>query len=181
LSGSLVALGLIGGVDGFHDAFFAFAFVILPVVLFIGIGTWVRMGSANYHDAMAIYGMNRIRGAYLEIAPELEPYFVMGVHDDPEGIQITMAVPPKMPAILHLLSATPFMVTVLNAVVAGAIVALVVVQWISTELAAALAGGLVTAVIVLVAQLAIGARSIRSGQRMVKPVFPTPPADRPGT
>ena len=40
------------------------------------------MGATNYHDAITVIGMNRIRGAYLEIAPDLEPYFVMGVHDD---------------------------------------------------------------------------------------------------
>ena len=61
-------------------------FVVLPVALFVGIGTWIRMGAANYHDAMTVVGMNRIRGAYLEIAPDLEPYFVMGVHDDARGI-----------------------------------------------------------------------------------------------
>ena len=60
--------------------------MILPVELFIGLGTLARMSASNYHDAMTIYGMNRIRGAYLEIAPDLEPYFVMGVHDDPAGI-----------------------------------------------------------------------------------------------
>ena len=86
LSGSIVALGLIGGVDGFDDAFFVVALVVLPVVLFVGIGTWLRMGATNYHDAIAVAGMNRIRGAYLEIAPDLEPYFVMGVHDDARGI-----------------------------------------------------------------------------------------------
>src|SRR5256885_16653217 len=52
LSGSIVALGLIGGVDGFGIPFFTFALVLLPVVLFVGIGTWIRMGASNYHDAM---------------------------------------------------------------------------------------------------------------------------------
>ena len=85
LSGAIVALSLIGGVDGFHDAFFVVALVVLPVMLFVGIGTWLRMGATNYHDAITVIGMNRIRAAYLEIAPDLEPYFVMGVHDDAAG------------------------------------------------------------------------------------------------
>src|SRR5262249_51224311 len=114
LSGSMVALGLIAGVDGFGDAFTVFALVILPVVLFVGLGTWERMGAANYHDAMTVHGMNRIRGAYLEIAPDLRKYFVMGVHDDPRGIGVTMALPPGTPQIVHLLASTPFLVVVLN-------------------------------------------------------------------
>ena len=52
LSGSMVALGLIGGIDHFGDAFLTFALVLLPVVEFVGLGTWVRMGVSNYHDAI---------------------------------------------------------------------------------------------------------------------------------
>jgi hypothetical protein len=33
--------------------------------------------------------MNRLRHAYLEIAPELEPYFVTGHHDDQQGLYET--------------------------------------------------------------------------------------------
>src|SRR6266550_14078 len=77
LSGAIVALSLIGGVDGFRESFRNVALVVLPVVLFVGLGTWLRMAAANYHDAITVFGMNRIRAAYLEIAPELAPYFVM--------------------------------------------------------------------------------------------------------
>ena len=45
LSGALVALGLIGGIDGFGDAFYVFALVILPAELFIGFATFIRMGA----------------------------------------------------------------------------------------------------------------------------------------
>src|SRR5436190_11547668 len=140
LSGSIVALSLIGGVDGFHDAFFVVALVVLPVDLFIGIGTWLRMGATNYHDAVAVAGMNRIRAAYLEIAPDLEAYFVMGVHDDPPGIGITMAVPPGTSPPTHLIAGTPTLVMVLNAVVAGAISALVLVRFASSDLVPTLLG-----------------------------------------
>src|SRR4051812_34553431 len=125
LSGSIVALSLIVGVDGFNDAFFVVALVVLPVALFVGVGTWLRMGATNYHDAITVAGMNRIRAAYLEIAPDLAPYFVMGVHDDAAGVGITMAVPPGTRGMVHLIAGTPTLVTVLNAVLAGAIAALV--------------------------------------------------------
>lgn len=179
LSGSLVALGLIGGVDGFKDAFFAFALVILPVVAFVGFGTWIRMDIANYHDAMTVFGMNRIRGAYLEIAPELEPYFVMGVHDDPRGIGITMGVPQGTPTIVHLVASTPFLVVVLNAVVAGSIAALVLIRFVKAGDVPTLIGAFIVAVVVLAIQMVYATRRIRQGQAIVRPLFPTPP-DRPG-
>jgi hypothetical protein len=180
LSGSMVALGLIGGVDGFGDAFFIFALVILPVVLFVGIGTWIRMGVANYHDAMTIFGMNRIRGAYLEIAPDLEPYFVMGVHDDPAGIRITMGVPPGTPTIVHLVASTPFLIVVLNSVVAGAIAALLLIRFAAAAPVATVVGAVGVAALVLLAQVMSAARRIRAGERVVRPLFPTPAGtDRP--
>jgi len=43
LSGSMVAIGLIAGSTNAGDIFFAFAFVILPVELFIGVATLARM------------------------------------------------------------------------------------------------------------------------------------------
>src|SRR4029078_6995616 len=149
LSGSIVALSLIGGIDGFHDAFFVAPLDFLPVHMFVGIGTWLRMGATNYHDAVAIFGMNRIRAAYLEMAPRLAPYFVMGVHDDAPGVGITMAVPPGTAPIVHLIAGTPTLVMVLNAIVAGAIAAIVAFRFAGTEALATVALAVAVAGIVL--------------------------------
>ncbi|MEO5939949.1 MAG: hypothetical protein ABIZ72_03365 [Candidatus Limnocylindrales bacterium] len=176
LSGSMVALGLVAGVAGFDTAFFTFALVILPVVLFVGLGTWLRMAAANYHDAMTIYGMNRIRGAYLEIAPELEPYFVMGVHDDPAGIGITMAVPPGTPTTVHLIASTPFLVMILNAVVAAAIAAVAALGLLRTDALPTIALALAVFVIAVTVMSLYAAMAIRRGQTAVTPMFPTPGA-----
>jgi len=174
LSASIVALGLIGGIDGFGDAFYAFAFLILPVVLFVGVGAWIRVAGSNYHDAQTVFGMNRIRGAYLEIAPDLRPYFVMGTHDDPAGIAVTMGLPPGMPVLLHLIASTPFLIVMLNAVLAGAIAALVLLRVFAAGTAVVVIGAIVVAVIALAIEMAVARRNIRLGQRAVRPLFPTP-------
>ncbi|HUQ78358.1 MAG TPA: hypothetical protein VM427_05740 [Patescibacteria group bacterium] len=180
LSGAMVALGLIVGADGFRDPFFVFALVVLPVVLFVGIGTWLRMGAANFHDAQTVAGMNRIRGAYLEIAPELEPYFVMGVHDDARGIGITMALPPRTPTIIHMISATPFLIMVLNSVIAGAILAVIAIRFLGANAPGTLLAGLIGAALVQMLELRMASRNIERAQRQVRPMFPTPPDDRAG-
>jgi hypothetical protein len=174
LSGSIVALGLIGGVDGFGDAFFVFALVILPVVLFVGIGTWLRMGATNYHDAVAVGGMNRIRAAYLEIAPDLEPYFVMGIHDDARGMGVTMAIPPGTPPLVHLIAGTPTLVMVLDGVVAGAIVALPLVRYSSVGGVATTIAAILVAVLVIAAQLRVARQNIQRLQESVPSMFPSP-------
>ena len=174
LSGSIVALSLIGGVDGFNDPFFVVALVVLPVDLFVGIGTWLRLGAANYHDAITVAGMNRIRAAYLEIAPDLAPYFVMGVHDDAPGIGTTMAVPPGTAPFVHLIAGTPTLVMVLNAIVAGAIAAIAAFRFVGTEALVTILLAVAVAAIVLTAEMGSARRKIAGSQRALVPMFPTP-------
>src|SRR6184192_2049727 len=66
LSGAIVALALVAQASAFGDTFTLFALVILPIVLFIGLATFIRLGATNYHELMCVTGMNRIRAAYLE-------------------------------------------------------------------------------------------------------------------
>src|SRR5215204_6208420 len=57
LSGAIVALALVAQANNFGDGFRIFALVILPVVLFIGLTTLIRLGIANYHDGLTVIGM----------------------------------------------------------------------------------------------------------------------------
>ena len=180
LTGSIVALSLIGGVDGFNDPFFAVALVVLPVDLFVGFGTWLRMSAANYHDAITVAGMNRIRAAYLEIAPDLAPYFVMGVHDDAPGIGTTMAVPPGTAPLVHLIAGTPTLVMVLNAIVAGAIAAIAAYRFAGSQAPVTVLLAVAIAAIFLAAEIGSARRKIARSQRALEPMFPTPAAPSTG-
>jgi hypothetical protein len=175
LSGAIVALGLVGGATGFGDAFTLFALVILPIVLFIGVATFMRLGVANYHEAMCVIGMNRIRAAYLELAPDLEGYFVMSAHDDPRGIGITMGVPPggTISWIGQIIAGTPTVVMILNSALAGAIAAIAALRMgaAPTLILVAAAGGFLVA---LALQGWYAAQTIAKAQAGYRPLFPTP-------
>ena len=68
LSAAPVALALVGSV--MRDRFIVFAPVVLPVVLFIGLATFVRVVTGDRRRWLrAVQGMNRIRHAYLEMVP----------------------------------------------------------------------------------------------------------------
>src|SRR5207248_9575593 len=86
LSGAVVALALVAQATDFGDGFVAFALVLLPVVYFLGVATVARLGQVNLADARWMQGMNRIRHAYLELEPELEPYFVTSRCADEAGL-----------------------------------------------------------------------------------------------
>ena len=174
LSGAIVALALVAQASDFGEGFRIFGLVILPVVLLVGIGTVLRMGISNYHDAMCVVGMNRIRAGYLEVAPDVKRYLVMGTTDDEAGVNLTMAVQPKTSLLVQMLASTPLLVTVLNAILAAAIVALLVLQ---------LGGGTVPAVIAGVIAFLItmsvfvwyAGRDIARAVANYQPLFPASP------
>ena len=128
LSGAIVALALVAQATAFGEGFRVFALVILPVVLLVGVGTVLRMGISNWHDAMCVVGMNRIRAAYMEMAPDTRRYFVMGTTDDQPGVDLTMAVQPSTPLLVRMLASTPLLVTVLDGILVAGILALLVLQ-----------------------------------------------------
>jgi hypothetical protein len=178
LSGAIVALALVAQATAFGEGFRLFGLVILPVVLFIGVGTSFRLDSSSYHDVICIIGMNRIRKAYLDLAPDLEPYFVMARTDDFKGIETTMAVMPGQSTLMAVMAATPWLVSVLNSLLAGAIGALLAVQLGAVAgLAVAIGVGL------FLAALAVHGLYTRRvlGRLMAnyRPMFPGPDEEAP--
>ena len=85
----------------------------------------------------------------------------------------TMATPPGMPGLLHVIAATPFVVTVLNAVVLGAIVAIIALRAFGLGLLLTLGVVGATFVATVLAHGRIARSNMRRGQRLVRPMFPT--------
>lgn len=124
VSASVVALALVAQATEFGDGFYVFALLVLPVVLFLGLGTQLRVRDAVAEDVWLVLGMNRLRHAYLEMAPELEPYFVTSHHDDERGIMQNFG-PWARVRPSRLLASTPVLIGVIDAVIAGVIAGLV--------------------------------------------------------
>ena len=176
LMGAIVALALVAQASAFGDGFTLFALVILPVVLFIGVATYIRLGTSNYHEGLCVIGMNRTRAAYLELAPDLERYFVMSAYDDLRGIGITMGVQPgggRLFWVAQMLAGTPTVVMILDSVLAGAIAAIAALRGGAAP-STALLVGVVGFVIATVAQSWYSRQSIAKAQAGHHPLFPTP-------
>jgi hypothetical protein len=179
LTGAIVALALVAQAAQFGEGFTLFALVILPIVLLIGVATFLRLGTANYHDAMCVVGMNRIRAAYLEMAPDVERYFVMSAHDDQRGIGITMGVQPGGAIfwIGQMLAGTPTVVMILNAVLAGAILSIAALRS-GVGVAGILAFGALGFLLAMLLQMSWARGTIAKAQAGYRPLFPHPAADR---
>ena len=110
---------------------------MLSVVLFVGVSTIVRLSELNRADLRSVLGMNRLRRAYLDMHPELEPYFLTDSHDDLQGLMSTMdmdMVPGRWNAheLAHGFQTLPAMLSVIVSIVAGVLAALVAV-WLGAS------------------------------------------------
>ena len=122
VSATAVALALVAQATSFGPGFIAFALVMLPVDLFVGLATFTRLDEVNGEDAIWVAGMNRIRHAYMEIGPGLAPYFISGTTDDPPGLEKTFGIHRPGNVLAHWIVTMPGMVAVINGVLAGLIV-----------------------------------------------------------
>lgn len=168
LTGSVVALALVAGVMGFDDGFVAFALLLLPIVLFAGVGTLRRLIEINREDVHWVIGMNRLRHAYLEAAPELQSYFVTGWTDDEAGIMTTFGARPGAGSFAHEFVTTPGLIAVVDGVVAGVLAAILGLQagaGTGIGLALAVSSGVVTIVLLALLQyrLVIRPRGLEPG------------------
>jgi hypothetical protein len=82
LSAAGEALGFVAQ-EGLGSAPFTnLALVVLPLVLFLGIATIVRLVQVQRESLVYNVGLNRIRHFFQEVAPASRPYFVLPAHDD---------------------------------------------------------------------------------------------------
>ncbi len=175
LSAAVVALALVAQTSDFGDEFRLFALMVLPVVLFVGIATHIRLATAVELDAWTVIGMNRLRHAYLEVAPDLEPYIINSHYDDIAGLlQSSGQYTGFRPGMA--VSSTSTIVAMLNAVVAGVLAALVTdatIGGLGRSTTVGFVAGLGTAVYMAGV---IPFQTIRRAQQSYVPRFPRPGA-----
>ena len=173
LSGAIVALALVAQATEFGSEFTLFALVILPVVLFIGVTTFIRMGTSNYYDALCVVGMNRIRHAYMQITPEVEQYLVMGTHDDDDSVNLSMGAMPGSNFVVDVIVSTPFVLCAINSVIAG-IIATLLARQLGVDTPVAIVLAVAGVVLVFGLQVVVATRGIAAAVASYKPKFPRP-------
>lgn len=177
LSGALIALALVAQADRFGPAFVSVAIPMLLVVLFAGISTVARVTMLNRDDYRWVIGMNRIRRAYFDLLPELEPHFVTSPHDDLRGALVTLGIDSataggQVGSLFHLLQTLPGMLTVIVAAVGGAVGALIALALGVSPVGIVLSGA--AAFVVVLALMGIWSnRSFGNPPPSLQPRFPS--------
>ena len=171
LSAAVVALALVAQTG---EDFTLFAVVLLPVVLLLGIATFVRLGQINEEDGRLLAGMNRLRRGYLDIAPDLEPYFMTSGYDDAAGLLVTRGLDDmartRVP--LQVMVSTPVIIGVLDAVLFGVLCG-IGGRAAGLSIGPAVGVGVVGGLVLLGLLALIPARQFAAWNRTYQPRFPT--------
>ena len=149
--------------------------LLLALDLFIGLATMGRVSTATDEDIRYLQGMNRIRHAYHEAVEGLEPYFIAGQYDDVMGIFGVSSADVEFRSrrsIIHGFTTVVGMVGVINATLAGVLVATIVL--LAGSGTAAVVAGVVTFTIAIVAAVYWLTRATASTVEALEVNFPTP-------
>lgn len=175
LSASGVALGFAAQTGVESATFRTFGLALLPVLLFLGIATFVRLVELQRESVVYITGMNRIRHYFVESAPASRPYFVLPVHDDAHALYRSVGTgmrrrPPRY-VFPNLVAQTQGIVGLVAAAVAAALVGLA-----AAPAGDVLAWGLAALAFVatVAALFAYWQRSLNELVTSIKPMSPTP-------
>ena len=76
LSGNLIALAFVGQMSRLGATFYAFALILLPVLAFVGVVTFLRLVQSSIEDIAYAQRIALLRSFYLRVSPELEPYLI---------------------------------------------------------------------------------------------------------
>jgi hypothetical protein len=177
LSASLVALAFVATAMSFSRQFLVLAAILLFVDTAIGLATLGRMLDASVEDLRSIAGMNRIRNAYLRIAPGIGPFLSSGVHDDTAGVMETYGTPKiraGLPAFIHGLTTAGGMIMTIDSLLTAALAGIVVL-FFGADMGGAFAAGAV-GFLAMFAALNRYAYGVVSGfESTFASRFPTPP------
>src|SRR3954464_14667423 len=177
LSGAVIALALVAQADHFGPTFTAVAIFMLTIVFFVGVATVRRLNMLNRDDYKWVVGMNRLRHAYLELHPELEPHFITSQYDDLQGAMRTLALDPvsasTLGTVFHGFVTLPGMISVIVASIGGAIAGLAAIGFGAPAYVVLLVGAASFA-LALSLMYWSGRRSFRGFGPSADAHFPTP-------
>lgn len=175
LSAAGVAFGFAsqGGMEA--STFLTLALLVLVLVLFLGVATFIRLVEVQRESMVYITGMNRIRHFFYEVAPASRPYFVLPIFDDEAALYRSVGTGMRWNRprfrLLRLSVQTQGIVGIVTAVVAGGCGGL------AASPVGSLAAWVVATVAFLVTLVALFVywhRSLTDVRAAIRPMYPTP-------
>jgi hypothetical protein len=171
VSSSIVALAFIGQMSEMSNAFTLFALILLPSLIFLGVVTFIRVYQTGTEDMVASRGINRIRHYYVEVAPQLQKYFILSTHDDMKGMLQNMGV--QKQGWWQLFISTHGLVGVINSILAAVFAGLLTSTLFNVSLATAIILGIIAFVVSEYLHFRYQNNAYKASEKTLKVLFPS--------
>jgi hypothetical protein len=89
VSSAVVALAFVTTLSRDADLIRGFSLVLLPLLCFMGFVTKERLSQLSLADFTYQRAINRIRHAYVDVAPDAAKYLTLSIYDDMPGVAQT--------------------------------------------------------------------------------------------
>lgn len=172
VSAGLVTIGLLGQATGFGGWFTGAALAILGFLALVGIMTQARVFNVAEEDLMYVVAMNRLRGAYVDLDPGIEKYFLAAIADDMAGSQLTYSFLRRR-NFSHLFGSSFMLIMVVNACVIGLLTGSVIIA-LGGSVGWAIAAGVLVGLLLMVGFARYGYWTYREAWRNHHPLRTTP-------
>ncbi len=172
ISAGIVALTLVYQISRFGRAFLIFALAMIPILIFIGISTYVRMVQLDLADVMYTSAINRIHHFYLQAAPEIEKYLSFPGFDDEKSISRARVIYTSF--IWTVISYPSGLILAINSLLAGALGGLSVIALFRGQLWASLGTGAIAFLLAAILQYRLASIWFADGRKDFQPRFPEP-------
>ncbi|MCU1636581.1 MAG: hypothetical protein JWQ68_1820 [Cryobacterium sp.] len=178
-SAGLVSLALLGQVTRFEGDFPVFALTVLGFVILVGILTQVRVTNVGMEDLQYVLAMNRLRGAYVDLDPQVAKYLMASRFDDFHGSRDTYYYLGKRGSASVLGGSSMILIMAVNTALVGIF---------GTNLVGALGAvtpwppvvGITAAFTYCAISFWLGAKAYVGLWKTYQPLFPSPEGERSG-
>ena len=177
-SASLIVMGFLISSTTYREAVVPVIAILLLADAYVGAATVGRLLSASDEELQAVRGMNRLRHAYGEMVPGLEPYFVTGFHDDAKGVLASYGGMDRtrLARALHSFTTAIGLVSTIESFILAAL-ATVVALGLGVAYPVAMALGVLVAIGGFAFFAVVGVRTALGRQHAAQALFPTPPME----
>ncbi|WP_206535647.1 hypothetical protein [Microbacterium sp. 4R-513] len=179
VSAGLLTIGLLAQATDFRDWFAGAFLAIVGFLTLIGLMTQTRVFNVAEEDMMYVVAMNRLRGAYVDLDPAVEQYFLAAIADDEAGMQLTYSFLRRR-SFSHLFGSSAVFIGVVNSCVIGLLLG-GCLTLLGVGIAPAVVVGVVGGLLFLAAALAYGGWTYRTSLRNHRPLRRSPGLPGTGT
>ncbi|HEY5938867.1 MAG TPA: hypothetical protein VIU61_29645 [Kofleriaceae bacterium] len=177
VSSAVVALAFVGQSSTAGDFFLLFGLALFVPLFFLGLATYVRIHEASIENMMHARRINRIRHYYVELAPEMAPYFARRTHDDMIDYLDELAIfVPKHPGRFwgrwEQMITIAGAVAVVNAVIAGVVIGMLCRNVLGLAVGWLIAIGALVGIVVVALHSRYGDRRSRAAEQHFETMFP---------